>query len=49
VLADAHQRYAFPEKHLPGFRAFLHAFSMWMVNTEDEDSPRAPDRGLGLV
>ena len=49
VLADAPQRYAFPEEHLPGFRAFLRAFSMWMVNTEDEGSPRAPDRGLGLV
>ena len=49
VLEDAPRRYAFPEEHLPGFRAFLRAFSMWMVNTEDEGSPRTPDRGLGLV
>jgi hemoglobin len=47
VLADAPRRYAFPQQHLAGFRAFLHAFSMWMVNTEDAQSPREPDRGLG--
>src|SRR5262245_19198827 len=39
VLADAPRRYAFPAEHLPGFRAFLQAFSMWMVNTEDEPVP----------
>jgi len=34
VLADAPARYAFPAAHLPGFRAFLRDFSLWMVNTE---------------
>ncbi len=33
VLADAPTRYHFPPEHLPGFRAFLEAFSRWMVNT----------------
>ncbi|HXJ80705.1 MAG TPA: hypothetical protein VMS64_18745 [Candidatus Methylomirabilis sp.] len=42
VLARAPERYGFPAEHLPGFRAFLHGFSLWMVNTEDED--RAADR-----
>lgn len=36
VLADAPARYGFPAQHLPGFRAFLRDFSMWMVNTQDE-------------
>jgi hemoglobin len=36
VLADAPQRYHFPEQHLPGFRAFLRDFSAWMVNTEGD-------------
>ena len=36
VLADAPARYGFPEQHLPGFRAFLRDFSMWMVNTQEE-------------
>ena len=49
VLADAPRRYAFPEQHLSGFRAFLYAFSMWMVNTEDTPSSRAPDRGLDVL
>lgn len=35
VLADAPARYCFPAPHLPGFRAFLRDFSLWMVNTED--------------
>lgn len=34
VLEDAPARYGFPPEHLPGFRAFLHGFSAWMVNTE---------------
>ena len=38
VLARAPERYGFPAEHLPGFRAFLRDFSLWMVNTE------APDR-----
>ena len=44
VLADAPQRYQFPEQHLPGFRAFLRDFSAWMVNTEGEgdDGGAAP-------
>lgn len=33
VLEKAVDRYAFPAQHLPGFRAFLSGFSMWMVNT----------------
>jgi hemoglobin len=36
VLAEAPGRYGFPVLHLPGFRAFLRDFSLWMVNTEDE-------------
>ena len=36
VLAEAPERYGFPAPHLPGFRAFLRDFSLWMVNTEDE-------------
>ena len=47
VLADAPRRYAFPEQHLSGFRAFLNAFSTWMVNAEDAPSPREPARGPG--
>jgi len=35
VLARATDRYGFPAEHLPGFTAFLRAFSLWMVNTED--------------
>jgi hemoglobin len=38
VLAHAPERYDFPPQHLPGFRAFLRDFSLWMVNT-----PPAPD------
>jgi hemoglobin len=34
VLTDAPTRYGFPAEHLPGFRAFLRDFSLWMVNTE---------------
>ena len=34
VLEHAPERYAFPEEHLPGFRAFLDEFSAWMVNTK---------------
>jgi hemoglobin len=49
VLAHAPERYGFPVEHLPGFRAFLQQFSLWMVNTEsgdDGDSPsRAPRSG----
>jgi hypothetical protein len=28
--------YGFPAQHLPGFRAFLRDFSLWMVNTETD-------------
>ena len=42
VLADAPARYGFPAQHLPGFRAFLRDFSLWMVNTET-----AADAGAG--
>jgi hemoglobin len=37
TLEDAPQKYAFPVEHLQGFRDFLEAFSMWMVNTESTD------------
>jgi hemoglobin len=40
VLARAPERYGLPAEHLPGFKAFLRAFSLWMVNAEDE-----PDGG----
>ncbi len=33
VLARAPERHGFPAQHLPGFRAFLRDFSLWMVNT----------------
>lgn len=33
VLRNATTEYGFPERHLPGFRQFLHDFSRWMVNT----------------
>jgi hemoglobin len=36
VLAHATERYGFPAEHLPGFRAFLQGFSLWMVNTADD-------------
>ncbi len=36
VLATATERYKFPAQHLPGFRAFLRDFSLWMVNTQDD-------------
>ncbi len=35
VLAIAPQEFNFPVEHLEGFRAFLHGFSAWMVNTAD--------------
>ena len=35
VLADAPARYQFPAEHLEAFRAFLHGFSAWMVNSRD--------------
>ena len=39
VLTEAPARHGFPAHHLPGFRAFLRDFSLWMVNTEDEPNP----------
>jgi hemoglobin len=36
VLARAVADFAFPEQHLADFRRYLHAFSLWMVNTADE-------------
>jgi hemoglobin len=36
VLAQAPERYGFPQEHLPGFRAFLDSFSAWMVNTKHD-------------
>ncbi len=33
TLEDAPAKYGFPREHLPGFIAFLEAFSAWMVNT----------------
>ena len=32
VLEDAPLRHGFPPEHMAGFRAFLDAFSRWMVN-----------------
>lgn len=34
ILAEAPTRYNFPPEHLPGFRAFLDGFSLWMMNAE---------------
>ena len=34
VLADAPQKYEFPDQHLEGFRQFLNGFSGWMVNSK---------------
>jgi hemoglobin len=45
VLDHAPERYNFPAEHLPGFRAFLHGFAGWMVNTAPEDSPWAETPG----
>jgi hemoglobin len=36
ILDRATADYSFPEEHLAGFRQFLQAFSLWMVNTKDE-------------
>jgi hemoglobin len=33
ILDQAVEKYNFPAQHLEGFRAFLHGFSTWMVNT----------------
>ena len=32
ILAQAVEKYNFPEAHLEGFRNFLYGFSTWMVN-----------------
>ena len=40
VLGHAVADLGFPEQHLAGFREFLRAFSMWMVNSADP--PSAP-------
>ena len=45
VLAQAAQKYDFPQEHIPGFRAFLDGFSSWMVNT---GPPTAESDGLEL-
>lgn len=46
VLAHAPERYGFPAQHLPGFRAFLEGFSLWMVNTAPSGpDAAAPERG----
>lgn len=33
TLEDASSRYGFPAQHMDGFKRFLDAFSVWMVNT----------------
>ena len=43
VLATAPERYGFPAQHLPGFRAFLRDFSLWMVNTATVPDAAAGD------
>jgi hemoglobin len=40
VLDRAPGAHGFPAQHLPGFRAFLRDFSLWMVNTDE--TPGAP-------
>jgi len=45
VLAGATERYRFPAEHLPGFRAFLRDFSLWMVNTESGEIVADGGRG----
>ena len=37
VLARAVKDFGFPAEHLDGFRQFLHNFSLWMVNTPEDD------------
>ena len=32
VLAEAPDKYNFPEEHLPGFLNFIQGFSPWMIN-----------------
>ena len=44
VLTGAPERYGFPAQHLPGFRAFLRDFSLWMVNTETPAATGSGDR-----
>jgi hemoglobin len=46
VLEDAPERYNFPPEHLPGFWAFLEAFSAWMVNTAPPGAEPAADENL---
>jgi hemoglobin len=38
VLDRAPAKHGFPAQHLPGFRAFLGDFSLWMVNTDEGPS-----------
>ncbi len=38
VLEDAPTQYNFPIQHLDGFRDFLRGFSLWMMNTADQNS-----------
>jgi len=45
VLSRAPERYGFPAQHLPGFRAFLRDFSLWMVNTETAPHAAGFDSG----
>ena len=40
VLANATEKYSFPEEHLPGFHAFLSGFSMWMVNSRSDEEQK---------
>lgn len=49
VLDRATERYAFPAEHLPGFRAFLRDFSLWMVNTEDSAEAAGDARTGGAL
>ncbi len=41
VLAEAPQTLGFPPEHIPGFRAWIHTFSAWIVNTESPTSEEA--------
>ena len=42
VLERAPATHGFPTQHLPGFRAFLRDFSLWMVNTDEPPTEPFP-------
>jgi hemoglobin len=36
TVLERAEAYDFPAEHLPGFKAFLEGFSIWMMNTEQK-------------